>query len=84
MEFPRQEYWSEWPFPPPWDLPGPGVGPTSPASPASAGEFFTTEPLQVVSKSIWQILGIPGWYPGSNSKNLAGSVHMPALKQSVA
>ena len=45
MEFPRQEYWSEWPFPPPWDLPGPGVEPTPPVSPASAGEFFTTEPL---------------------------------------
>ena len=24
MGFPRQEYWSELPFPPPWDLPNPG------------------------------------------------------------
>ena len=44
MEFPRQEYWSGWPFPPPGDLPNPGVEPTSPVSPVLAGRFFTTEP----------------------------------------
>ena len=32
--FPRQEYWSGLPFPPPGDLPNPGIKPTSPASPA--------------------------------------------------
>ena len=32
------------PFPTPGDLPNPGIKPTSPASPAFAGEFFTTEP----------------------------------------
>ena len=37
----RQEYWSEFPFPPPGDLPDPGI---EPASPALAGEFCTTEP----------------------------------------
>ena len=26
MGFPRQEYWSEWPFPPPGDLPHPEIG----------------------------------------------------------
>ena len=41
MEFPRQEYWSRLPFPPPEDLPDPGIEPTSPAL---AGRFFTTEP----------------------------------------
>ena len=25
MGFPRQEYWSGWPFPPPGDLPDPGM-----------------------------------------------------------
>jgi len=25
MEFSRQEYWSEWPFLSPWDLPDPGI-----------------------------------------------------------
>ena len=34
MGFPRQEYWSGLPFPPPGDLPDPGIGPTLPASPA--------------------------------------------------
>ena len=29
MEFPRQEYWSGLPFPPPGDLPGPGIEATS-------------------------------------------------------
>ena len=41
MGFPREEYWSGLPFPPPRDLPDPGI---YPASPALAGRFFTTEP----------------------------------------
>ena len=41
MGFPRQEYWSGLPFPPPGDLPSPGI---EPASPTLAGEFFITEP----------------------------------------
>ena len=39
MEFSRQEYWSGLPFPPPEDLPDPGIEP----APALGGEFFTTE-----------------------------------------
>ena len=42
MEFPRQEYWSGLPLPSPGDLPNPGIKPTSLASPALAGGFFTT------------------------------------------
>ena len=38
----RQEYWSGLPFPPPWDLPSPGIEPVSLTSPALAGGFFTT------------------------------------------
>ena len=41
MEFPRQEYWSELLFPPPKDLPDPGIKPTSLPL---AGGFFTTAP----------------------------------------
>ena len=41
MEFSRQEYWSELPFPSLGDLPDPGM---ETASPALAGRFFTTEP----------------------------------------
>ena len=36
MEFSRQEYWSGWPFPPPGDLPDPGIEPRSPASQADS------------------------------------------------
>ena len=32
--FPRQEYWSGFPSPPPGDLPDPGIKPASPVSPA--------------------------------------------------
>ena len=32
--FPRQEYWSGLPFPPPGDLPDPGIKPVPPAAPA--------------------------------------------------
>ena len=66
MEFFRQEYWSGLPFLPLGELPDPGFEPTSPASPALAGRFFTTEspgkPLpntqvsvnhSVVSDSLW-------------------------------
>ena len=42
--FPRQEYWSGLPFSPPGNFCDPGIEPTSPAFPASAGGFFTTEP----------------------------------------
>ena len=54
MEFFRQEYWSELPFPTPGDLPDPGIKPTSPVSPVLAGRFFTTsalgEPLRIKSR----------------------------------
>ena len=42
MGFSRQEYWSALPCPPPEDLPGPGIEPTSLLPPALAGGFFTT------------------------------------------
>ena len=41
MAFPRQEEWSELPFPSPGDLPSPG---NKPGYPELAGRFFTTEP----------------------------------------
>ena len=42
LGFPRQEDWSELPFPPPGNLPDPGVKLESPVSPALARAFFTT------------------------------------------
>ena len=43
-EFFRQEYQSGLPFHPLGNLPDPRIEPKSPASPALAGRFFTTEP----------------------------------------
>ena len=42
MGFSRQEYWSGLPFPPPGDLPNPGIEPMTLVSPALAGGSFTT------------------------------------------
>ena len=44
MEFSRQGYWSVLPFLTAGVLPNLETEPTSPASPALAGGFFTTEP----------------------------------------
>ena len=41
MGFPRQEYWSRLPFPPPGDLPDPGIKPMSLALQADS---LPTEP----------------------------------------
>ena len=50
-----QEYWSELPFPTPWDLSHPAVKLMSPASPALEGGFFTTvpsrKPLELIMKA---------------------------------
>ena len=40
MEFPKQEYWSGFPFSSPGNLPDPGI---EPRPPALAGGFFTTK-----------------------------------------
>ena len=42
MAFSRPEYWSGLPFPPPEELPNPGIEPASLRSPALAGGFFIT------------------------------------------
>ena len=58
MGFSRQEYWNRLPFPPPGDLPTPGIETKSPASPALAGRCFATVPpgkpqnLLLISKLI--------------------------------
>ena len=44
LGFSRQEYWSWLPFLCPGDRPHPRIEPNSPACPALAGGFFTTEP----------------------------------------
>ena len=48
--FPRQEYWSGFPFPSPADLPNPG---TKPTSPALAGRFFTWEDPKLLTRLLY-------------------------------
>ena len=60
MRFPRQDYWSRLPFPPPGDLPFSRMESMTPASPGLAGRFFTAEPP---GKSIWPYL------PGDNAQS---------------
>ena len=50
MGFSRQEYWSGLPFPPPGDLPNPGIKPRSPALQADA---LTSEPPGLISNFIF-------------------------------
>jgi len=52
--FSGQEHWSGLPFLPPGDLPDPGIEPTSPAAPALAGKFFTSEPPGKLKSAILQ------------------------------
>ena len=52
MGFPRQKYWSGLPFPPPGDLPNPGIETASLPSPVLAGGFFTTSATWEVPISI--------------------------------
>ena len=69
MEFSRQKYWIELPFPLPGDLLHPGI---EPASPALAGGFFTIEPP-----------GRPGYAGDSNEqprvRTTAGNWESPCL-----
>ena len=46
MEFSRKEYWSGLPFPPPGNLPDPGIEPMSPVSPALQMDSLPTEPSE--------------------------------------
>ena len=48
--FSRHEYWGGLPFPPPWDLPNPGIKPTSLTSPVVAGRFFITSSTYLLPK----------------------------------
>ena len=60
MGFLRQEYWSGLPFPPPGDLPNPGIKPISLAAPTFAGGFFPIVPpgksLEMNSGYFWVLL----------------------------
>ena len=52
MGFSRQEYWIGSPFPPPGDLPNPGIELVSLMSPALPGVFFTTSTTEYLNSNI--------------------------------
>ena len=52
MGFFRQHYWSVLPFPPPGDLPDPGIEPTTLMSPALAGGFLSSSTTLETDKII--------------------------------
>ena len=70
MGFSRQEDWNRLPFPPPEDLPDPGIKVSSLTSSALSGRFFITEPsekflrksVQVIKSRRW--LTFPASHPG--------------------
>ena len=49
----QQEYWSELPFPPPEDLPDPGIEFVCPASLKLVDGFFTVEPRGKPCKNMY-------------------------------
>ena len=57
MGFPRQEHWGG--LPPPGYLPDPGIGPTSPVSPAWQGGLFTAPPGKLIPSFVHSFL--VGW-----------------------
>ena len=83
MGFFRQEYWSGLPFPPPGDLPDPGIEAESLRSPAFAGGFFPSEPpgkpaITAAQGALGQGTASPfsAWLPGWESPS---RTHHPNL-----
>ena len=65
MRFSRQEYWSGLPWPPPGDLPNPGIELVSLMSPALAVGFFATSATEETSLELrkWKSLGCDSLWP---------------------
>ena len=83
MGFPRQQYWSELPFPSPGDLPNPGIKAASPESLALAGRFSTIvppgKPLVMIRSNIINKLKSHHWKRGEKARkkqNLCVCVHI--------
>ena len=73
MGFSQQEYWSDVLFPPPEDLPTPGMAFVSLTSPALAGRFFTTSAAQEAPKiphfrhCWWDLSPVPSYLASSSA-----------------
>ena len=71
MGFPRQEYCSGLPFPPPGDLPNPGI---KPVSAALAGKFFTSKPFLPTPAWPLCIEGVEGTHCVLTGSSVGGTV----------
>ena len=81
IEISRQEYWSGLPFPIPGDPPHPGIKPTSLASCAPAGRFFTSEPPGKLISLISDISDISDIYNLSTQKHQFFSFSYPRCEK---
>ena len=52
--FSKQEYYSGFPFPPPEDLPDPGIKPASPASPALQADSLLPSPPRKLQYKLYK------------------------------
>ena len=76
MEFSRQEYWSGLPFPPPGDLPNPGI---EPGSPALQTDALPSEP-QIMSIYHWQRMTLKGMPEDEMVDGITNSMDMSLSK----
>ena len=72
MGFSRQEYWGRLPFPPPGNLPDPGIKPAPLKSPAFAGQLLTTSTNWEAHLAHTRL---------KNSKCLQGLIPLEALRK---
>ena len=79
MGISRQEYWSDPPCPPLGDLPDPGIEPTSPTSPASAGDSLPPvlcgKPLGVTQTNAFLLNSL--FFSGSQTRLLISFSSLP-------
>ena len=73
MRFSRQEYWNGLPYPPPWDLPDPGIEPVSLMPPPLAGRFLTTSAtweahMEIYTYQNFKISATCGWRNKTSEK----------------
>ena len=81
MGFPREEYWPGVPFPPPGDLPNPGIKPMS----SLTGDFFTTEPpgkpLKIAICISFYIVGKKWKHAGSYLLSVEININVREIKK---
>ena len=76
MGFSKQEYWSGLPFPPPGDLPDPGIEPVSPAMEADSKIFKDEDRICLVFGSpSWNICFPLSWVSGQFSNLKFGKLN---------